>query len=106
GEDIKIQGSNVNVGGNAALLAENDIQILDGLDERRTTTKTETMTVFSTDTGSDTDTDSDASASTGPASARASASAEAEAENDSALNFYKRTETTTEETRTTSVGSS
>ncbi|WP_101674511.1 hemagglutinin repeat-containing protein [Alloalcanivorax mobilis] len=106
GEDIKIQGANVDVGGNAALRAENDIDILDGLDERRTTTKTETMTVFSTDTGSSSASKTDASTGTGPASAEASASASSEAGNESALNFYKTTETNTEETSTTSVASS
>lgn len=44
GNTLTIEGSNLNIGGSATLSAQ-DVQILDGKDERRTTTRTETTTI-------------------------------------------------------------
>ncbi len=104
-EDIVVQGSNMTVDGDAALRADRDIKVLDGHDERRTTTTTETTTFLSTESTDRGETLSDASAGSGNAAAQASASTSETAGNDSAVNFYKSTETTETETSRTSVAS-
>lgn len=105
GKDITLLGSDMNVQGDAALNAKNDINVLDGLDERHTQTHTETQTFLSVDSHGDSATESDAQAGTGKASASATASASSEASNDTALNLYKKTVTDTDEKSTTSVAS-
>ncbi len=80
GKQMVIQGSNVAVGGDAALNAKDGIKILDGLDEQRSTSRTETTTFLKMDT--DTDSSAEAKASKDSHGAKATAEAEGEASAD------------------------
>src|SRR3546814_9688295 len=80
--DMTVQGSNVNVGGNADVKADS-VNILQGndVDRKTSTTETETYLRTSSGTSSGTSTYAGASASAGGLSAQASAGAGAEEHN-------------------------
>lgn len=101
GEQIVVQGSDVNIGGNADLDGKQGIAILDGLDERRTDTKVETTTFLKIDSSSG------ASAGTETEANRqgASASAKASANNSTNLKLAETSTTVTNTGSNTSVAS-
>ena len=109
GNEMTIQGSDVSIGGDADITATKGINILDGLDEERTTTVTETTTFLKTGSSGESDSGSkSASASeSGPgrASASASANADAEASGSADLKFAETTVSTTNSGSNTSVAS-
>lgn len=105
GGDITLLGSEVVIGGNAALLAEQDINILDGLDEHYSHTKKETETFLSVRSSGKADAKADASAQAGNAAASARASASASAGNNTELSIWRREVTETEISQGTSVAS-
>jgi filamentous hemagglutinin family protein len=108
--EMTIQGSDVAIGGDANITATKGINILDGLDEERTTTVTETTTFLKTGSSGESDSGSkSASASesaSGRASADASANANAEASGSADLKFAETTVSTTNAGSNTSVASS
>lgn len=108
-KSVTLQGSDLTIGGNADINAKTGINVLDGLDETRTTTRTETTTFLKMDNGSETKSDSGAKSGTasgpGRASATASADASAEASGTSDLKLAETTTTTTQAGSNTSVAS-
>ncbi len=100
-----IQGSDVTVGGDGNIQAGKGIDVLDGLDEKRSTTRTSTTTLFSSasDSGSGSQRQAQSGSGLGVAGASAGGSAQATANAD--LNLMKSTTTTTTTTDKTSVGS-
>lgn len=118
GNTFKLQGSDLTVYGNASIDAKAGIEILDGLDEERTTTTTTTTTFMKMDgdgtnakAKAESNAEADASAqsnkkrATAKSSAESSASAEAEASSEHNLKLAETTTTTTEEGSKTSVAS-
>lgn len=108
-KSVTLQGSDLTIGGDADIQAKTGINVLDGLDETRTTTRTETTTFLKMDNGSDTKSASGAQSGTasgpGRASATASADASAEASGNSDLKLVETTTTTTQAGSNTSVAS-
>src|SRR3546814_20862459 len=106
---MTVQGSNVNVGGNADVKADS-VNILQGnyVDRKTSTTETETYLRTSSGTSSGTSTYAGASASAGGLSAQASAGAGAEAHNSNQgdLELYNKKNTTTTNDQKTAVGPS
>jgi adhesin HecA-like repeat protein len=122
GKSMVLQGSDLNVAGNADIYAKKGIKILDGLDEERTTTTTTTTTFLKVDgAGNDTNAeaksdknaDSDAAASgkagkrqaTAEASTDASAEASADASSEHNFKLAETSTTTTRSGSNTSVAS-
>ncbi|MDP1872461.1 MAG: hemagglutinin repeat-containing protein [Gallionella sp.] len=122
GKSMVLQGSDLNVAGNADIYAKQGIQILDGLDEERTTTTTTTTTFLKIDgAGNDTNAeaksdknaDSAAAASgkagkrqaTAQASADASAEASADASSEHNVKLMETSTTTSRSGSKTSVAS-
>ena len=107
--DVTVQGSNVSVAGDAELDAKRGINILDGLDERRTTTTTNTVTFLKSgstgDATSGSSSSSDSKSASGYASAKATANASAEASGTADLKFAELTTSTTTAGSNTSVAS-
>lgn len=101
GEQIVVQGSDVNIGGDASLDGKEGIAVLDGLDERRTSTVVETTTFLKIDSSSG------ASAGTETAAnlQGASASAQASASNSTNLKLAETSKTVTNTGSNTSVAS-
>jgi filamentous hemagglutinin family protein len=122
GKSMVLQGSDLNVAGNADIYAKKGIQILDGLDEERTTTTTTTTTFLKIDgAGNDTNAeaksdknaDSAAAASgkagkrqaTAEASTDASSDASADASSEHNFKLAETSTTTTRSGSNTSVAS-
>lgn len=110
GNDLTLEGSKVDVGGNADIDVTN-VNLLAGKDEDRTTTTTTTTTFLKVDTGSSnnssgSDSGSGATSGDGAASAEASASAEAANTSSGGIKFAETSTTTTSTYDKTSVGSS
>lgn len=116
GEKFVLQGSDLTVAGNASIDAKTGIDILDGLDEERTTTTTTTTTFLKVDgegtnsdtkNGTETNAQADAEANNKRASASASSSAGASAETSSEHNvkLMETSTTTSVEGSRTSVAS-
>lgn len=101
---VVIQGSDVNVVGDANMTAAGGIEIRDGLDEKRSTTRTSTMTLFSVESSSGSGSDRESQAGSGSRAASASARGTAQAEAGSDINLMKLTTTETITTEKTSVG--
>lgn len=109
-----LQGSDMTVTGSGDINAKKGIQVLDGLDEERTTTSKVTQTFVKletvkegSDSSSSSSSDSDARGSgfTAEATAEAQANADASAESEHNLKLSETTVTTTESGRKTSVSS-
>ena len=99
-DTVTIQGSDVKVSGNADIDATKGIQVLDGLDEHRETTKTVTTTFMKV--GGETAAEANAKAQNGSGrSAEAGASASA----NGSLKLAETTTTTTQSGSNTSVAS-
>ena len=109
GGKLTLQGSDMTVGGNASLKAKEGIEILDGLDERRTTSVTQTSTIgkFSSESSAGADSASGSESKKGgtSASAGASAGASAEASNKTNVTAYETQTSTTQSGKKTSVSS-
>ncbi|SDR95047.1 filamentous hemagglutinin family N-terminal domain-containing protein [Halopseudomonas xinjiangensis] len=101
GKEMVLQGSDANIAGNADIDAKEGIIILDGLDERRTTSKTETTTFLKLES----DGGAQASAGAKAGGTEASASAEAGAEGSANLKLAETSTTTTRAGSNTSVAS-
>ncbi|WP_312959589.1 hemagglutinin repeat-containing protein [Stutzerimonas nitrititolerans] len=102
GEQIVLQGSDVNIGGDASLEGKEGIAVLDGLDERRTSTVVETTTFMKLDGSSGASAGADASADL---LGGASASAQAEARASGNLKLMETSRTVTNSGSNTSVAS-
>lgn len=107
--EMTLQGSDMSVAGNADIDAKKGINVLDGLDERRTTTKTETTTFLKMESGgeSGSGTESGSQTQSGKTYGKAGGGAKAEA-NASGTADFKFSESTTTVTKSgsnTSVGS-
>ncbi|HCL76101.1 hemagglutinin repeat-containing protein [Stutzerimonas nitrititolerans] len=102
GEQIVLQGSDVNIGGDASLEGKEGIAVLDGLDERRTSTVVETTTFMKLDGSSGASAGADASADL---LGGASASAQAEARASGNLKLMEASRTVTNSGSNTSVAS-
>ena len=98
---ITLEGSQANIGGSASLKAKDGIEILDGKDERRTTSTTTTTALAkfskSSDSGSAAASSKDKSGASASASAQASSGIDFEA--------YKKEVSTTNSGKTSSVAS-
>ncbi|MDR2838611.1 MAG: hemagglutinin repeat-containing protein [Azonexus sp.] len=97
---MTVQGSDVSIAGNADIDAKEGVKILDGLDEKRTTTTTETTTFGKFDSPSD-----NASASAGTSTGPTGASANAEASTSGSIKLMETTTTTSNSGSNTSVAS-
>lgn len=106
---MTLQGSDMNIKGDADIDAKKGINVLDGLDERRTTIKTETTTFLKTgssgEASSGSGTESGTKTGQGYAKASGKASAGAEASGQSDLKFSETTTTVTKSGSNTSVSS-
>ncbi len=106
---ITVQGSDVEIIGDANVEATDGIAVLDGVDERRTTTVVETTTFLKIDSDSESDSSSESSSEanngTAYASAEASAEAEASVEGDADLKLMETSVSITEAGSNTSVAS-
>lgn len=102
--DMKLQGSDLTVGGDLAIDAKS-IKVLDGLDEQRSTTVTETTTFLSI--GSEKETESKAGNDINAQNGRVEAGTEAATNTgeSSEINFASTTVTTTKSGSNTSVAS-
>ena len=102
--DMKLQGSDLTVGGDIAIDAKS-IKILDGLDEQRSTTVTETTTFLSV--GSEKETESKSGSDINAQNGRVEAGTEAATNtgDSSEINFASTTVTTTKSGSNTSVAS-
>ncbi len=101
GKSMVIQGSDVDVGGNASLDAKQGISVLDGLDEKRTTSRTETTTFLKVDSSGG----AEAKALAGAGGTQAGASAEASASGSANLKLAETSVTTSHDGKNTSVAS-
>ncbi|MDF3934498.1 hemagglutinin repeat-containing protein [Pseudomonas citronellolis] len=101
GKSMVIQGSDVDIGGNASLDAKQGISVLDGLDEKRTTTRTETTTFLKADSSGG----AEAKALAGAGGMQAGASAEASAGGSANLKLAETSVTTSHDGKNTSVAS-
>jgi len=99
---MTVQGSDVNVGGNAAIDAKKGIAILDGLDEERTSTHTETTTFGKIGGNSAAEATASAASKAGSGS---KAAAEASAEASGSVKLVEKTVTNTLDGSKTSVAS-
>ncbi|KAF1069223.1 MAG: 16S rRNA endonuclease CdiA [Pseudomonas citronellolis] len=104
-KSMVIQGSDVNIGGNANLDAKQGISVLDGLDEKSSSTRTETTTFLKVDHSSGAEASAGAAASAGKGGANASAEAGASANASANLKLAETSVTTTHDGKTTSVAS-
>lgn len=106
GKSMVLQGSDLNVAGNADIYAKDGIDILDGLDEERTTTTTTTTTFLKMD-GEGGKAESEAGSKTDAklASASASTGASAGASSDDNLKLMETSTTRTHSGSRTSVAS-
>ncbi|HJV94304.1 MAG TPA: hemagglutinin repeat-containing protein [Azonexus sp.] len=104
GQDMTLQGSELKIGGGATIGA-GSVNIVEGLDEKRTTTKTVTETIL----GGGSDTASQAAAASSSEAGRRAASAKADASagasESSEFNLYEKRTTTVDYSKTTGVGS-
>ncbi|GLX13122.1 hypothetical protein Pstr01_13610 [Pseudomonas straminea] len=98
---IVLQGSDANIGGDANLEGKEGIAILDGLDEKRTSTRVETTTFLKVDSSSGAEAKAQASA----VGLQSEASAEASAKASANLKLAETSVTTTKEGKNTSVAS-
>lgn len=98
---IVLQGSDANIGGDANLEGKEGIAILDGLDEKRTSTRVETTTFLKVDSSSGAEAKAQASA----VGLQSEASAEASAKASANLKLAETSVTTTNEGKNTSVAS-
>lgn len=107
--EMTLQGSDMSVTGNADIDAKKGVNVLDGLDERRTTTKTETTTFLKMESGGQSGSSSGSGSQTqsGQVYGKASGStqAEANASGDADFKFSEATTTVTKSGSNTSVGS-
>jgi len=107
--EMTVQGSDVKIAGDADISAKKGINILDGLNEERTTTKTETTTFLKMDSAGEKSSGSGAGSQSRsrPTTADASAKSEAKAgaSGTSDLKFSETTTTTTQAGSNTSVAS-
>lgn len=108
-KEMTVQGSDVKIAGDADIYAKQGINILDGLNEERTTTRTETTTFLKMDNagekGSSSGANSGSKSGAGNASASANAQANAEASGTSDLKLAETTVSTTQAGSNTSVSS-
>ncbi|MFQ3199730.1 MAG: filamentous hemagglutinin [Zhongshania sp.] len=104
-EKFVIQGSDVDIAGNADIDAASGIEILDGLDVETSTTVTETFTLLKIEGDAESGTASDSSSSTEYLAVDAGASANASAESNHDLILEQATTTTTNSGSNTSVAS-
>lgn len=104
-ERVVIQGSDVNIAGDANIAGTQGIEVRDGLDEQRSTTRTTTMTLFSVESSSGSGAESESQSGSGNRSAAASAGGAAQAEAGTDINLMKITTTQTTTTDKTSVAS-
>ncbi|TBU94812.1 hypothetical protein DNJ95_10985 [Stutzerimonas kirkiae] len=107
GEQIVLQGSDVNIDGDASLEGKEGISILDGLDEQRTSTLVETTTFMKLERETETGAGAAASAEADGSELEASASAEAEAGASASTNLklMETSRSTTNSGSNTSVAS-
>lgn len=105
GKDLTVQGSNVEAKGKLKVSAKGDVNVLDGLDEERTTTVTETTTFLKLGGRSESSAKSSTDSAAGKGKAGASAGAEAKASNSHELRLMETSTKTSSETRKTSVAS-
>ncbi len=105
GKDVVLQGSDLNIAGDADIDAKGSIKVLDGLDEERTKTHSKTTTFLSIDSSSSSGSSSGSAAGTGNASAFAGTGAEGSAGNSTEINLAKTTVTDSLKTSKTSVAS-
>lgn len=107
--EMTLQGSDMSIAGNADINAKKGVNVLDGLDERRTTTKTETTTFLKMESGgqsgSSSGAGSQAQSGQGYGKASGKAEAKAEASGDADFKFSETTTTVTKSGSNTSVGS-
>jgi hypothetical protein len=104
-QDILVRGSEITIGGNAGLIAENSIFIEEAHDRSVSTTNTVTETVLSFKRNSDASATASASGAASGTRASGSASASAKAGNRSEMSFYRRTERNENENSSTGVAS-
>jgi filamentous hemagglutinin len=100
-----IQGSSVDIAGNADIDATAGIEVLNGLDEETTTTVTKTFTLLAVEGDAESSSASDSSASSEDLAADATASANASAESNHDVILEQKATTTTNAGSKTSVAS-